>query len=77
MRYTYRHVRLIWRDLCSVAMMYIPSIVKIGSGIQKLATRGYRDTQIRWILHKPTLGKEAKNETHIRKKEANIERKTR
>jgi hypothetical protein len=41
----------------SGAMVYIPSFIKIGSGIQKL-TRG--ETQTAWRSHKPTLGKQAK-----------------
>jgi hypothetical protein len=36
----------------SGAMIYIPSFIKIGSGIQKL---GYTDTQTEWRSHKPTL----------------------
>jgi hypothetical protein len=43
-------------EMGSVAMIYVPSFVKIGSGIQKLL-RG--DTQTR-KSHKPTLGKSAK-----------------
>jgi hypothetical protein len=39
----------------SGVMIYIPSFIKIGSGIQKLMERG--DTQTGWISHKPTLGK--------------------
>jgi hypothetical protein len=36
------------------AMIYIPSFVKNGSGIQKLI-RGYREKQTAWRLHKPTF----------------------
>jgi hypothetical protein len=39
----------------SGAMIYIPSIIKTGSGIQRLI-RGYTDTQTAWRSHKPTLG---------------------
>jgi hypothetical protein len=28
-------------EMSSVAMIYIPSIIKIGSGIQKMTGRGY------------------------------------
>jgi hypothetical protein len=35
---------------------YIPTFIKIGSGIQTLIG-GYTDTQTEWISHKPTLGK--------------------
>jgi hypothetical protein len=41
-------------EMGSVAMIYIPSSIKIGSGIQKL-TGG--DTQTGWRSHMPTLGK--------------------
>jgi hypothetical protein len=34
-------------ETCSGAMTYIPSFVKIGSGIQKLI-RGFTDTQTAW-----------------------------
>jgi hypothetical protein len=32
-------------EMGSGAMIYIPSFIKIGSGIQKLMGRGYTDTQ--------------------------------
>jgi hypothetical protein len=35
------------------AMTYIPSFIKIGSGIQKLKRR---DSQTAWRAHNPTLG---------------------
>jgi hypothetical protein len=44
----------------SVAMIYIPSFIKTGSGIRKLI-RGnedtYTDTQPGWRLNKPALRK--------------------
>jgi hypothetical protein len=40
----------------SDAMIYIPSFIKIGSGIQKLIdTQTDTDTQTVWRLHKPTF----------------------
>jgi hypothetical protein len=36
----------------SGAMIYIPSFIKTGSGIQKLIRR---DTQTAWRSHKPTF----------------------
>jgi hypothetical protein len=45
-------------EVGSGAMIYIPSFIKIGSGIQKLMEGGgYTDTERR--LHEPTLGKQA------------------
>jgi hypothetical protein len=45
-------------EIGSVAMIYMPSFmpswIKIGSGIQKLIGG---DTQTGWRSHKPTLGK--------------------
>jgi hypothetical protein len=44
-------------EMGSGAMIYIPSLIKIGPGIQKLI-RGihrYTDTQAAWRSHKPTL----------------------
>jgi hypothetical protein len=38
----------------SGAMIYIPSFIKIGSGIQKLIG-GRGDSQAAWRLHKPAL----------------------
>jgi hypothetical protein len=35
-------------EMSSGAMIYIPSFVKIGSGIQKLMEEGYTDTQTTW-----------------------------
>jgi hypothetical protein len=37
-------------EMGSGAMMYIPSFIKIGSGIQKLIGRihGYKNTQTAW-----------------------------
>jgi hypothetical protein len=40
-------------EMGSGAMTYIPSFIKIGSGIQML--EGYTDTQSAWISHKPTF----------------------
>jgi hypothetical protein len=37
------------------AMIYIPSFIKIGSGIQKLIRGGYTDTQTGCRPHKPTF----------------------
>jgi hypothetical protein len=37
-------------DMGSDAMIYIPSFIKIGLGIQKIM-----DTQTAWRSHKPTL----------------------
>jgi hypothetical protein len=42
--------------LGSGAMIYIPSFIKFGSGIQK-SIRGYTDTQTERRSHKPILGK--------------------
>jgi hypothetical protein len=43
-------------EMGSGAMIYIPSSINIGSGIQKLiGARGFRDTQTEWRSHKPTL----------------------
>jgi hypothetical protein len=40
------------------AVIYIPSLIKIASGIQKLTGGGniYRHTEIGWRYHKLTLG---------------------
>jgi hypothetical protein len=38
------------------AVIYIPSFIKIGSGIQKLMGGGeFTDTQTAWRSHKPTF----------------------
>jgi hypothetical protein len=42
-------------EMGSGAMKYIPSFIKIGSGIQKLIEWGFTDTQTEWRLHKPTF----------------------
>jgi hypothetical protein len=42
-------------EMGSVAMIYIPSFIQIGSGIQKFIG-GYRGTQTAWRSHKPTSG---------------------
>jgi hypothetical protein len=39
----------------SGVMTYIPSDIKIGSGIQKLLRGGFTDTQTAWSSHKTTL----------------------
>jgi hypothetical protein len=39
----------------SGAMMYIPSFIKIGSGIQKLMRRGFTDTQTACRQDKPAF----------------------
>jgi hypothetical protein len=43
----------------AVIYTYMPSFIKICSGIQKLIGR-QTDKQRGWISHKPTLGKVAK-----------------
>jgi hypothetical protein len=43
-------------EMGSGVMIYIPSCIKIGSGIQKLMGGG-GDTQTAWISQKPTLKK--------------------
>jgi hypothetical protein len=40
----------------SGAMIYIPNVMKIGSGIAKLV-RGLINTQTAWGTHKPSLRK--------------------
>jgi hypothetical protein len=42
-------------EMRSGAIMYIPSFIKRGSGIQKLMGRGEKHRQTAWRLHKPTL----------------------
>jgi hypothetical protein len=43
-------------EMGSGAMIYTPSFIKIGSGIQKLMGRvGFTDTQTVWRLHKPAF----------------------
>jgi hypothetical protein len=43
-------------EMGSGAMIYIPSFIRIGSGIQKLiGARGFKDTQTAWRSHKPTF----------------------
>jgi hypothetical protein len=47
-------------EMGSGAIIYIPSFIKIGSGIQKLMGGGsLTGTQTAWRSHKPTLGKQA------------------
>jgi hypothetical protein len=41
-------------EMGSGVMIYIPSFINIGSGIQKLMG-GNKDTQTAWRAHKPTL----------------------
>jgi hypothetical protein len=41
-------------EMGSGAMIYVPSLIKIGSGIQKLI-RGDTQTQTAWKSHKPTF----------------------
>jgi hypothetical protein len=41
-------------EMGSCVMIYIPSFIKIGSGIQKVMG-GYLDTQTAWRLHKPSF----------------------
>jgi hypothetical protein len=41
-------------EMGSAAMIYIPSFIQIGSGVQKLIRGGgYTDTQTAWRSHKP------------------------
>jgi hypothetical protein len=40
-------------EMGSGAMIYIPSLIKIGSGIQKFIGED-KQTQIAWRYHKPT-----------------------
>jgi hypothetical protein len=42
-------------EMGSGPMMYIPSFIKTGSGIQKLMWRGYTGTQTAWRSRKPTF----------------------
>jgi hypothetical protein len=42
-------------EMGSGAMIYIPSFIKIGSGIQKIIEGGLTDTQTAWIAHKPSF----------------------
>jgi hypothetical protein len=42
-------------EMCSVVMIYIPSFIKIGSGIQKLIEGEYIDTQTALRPHTPTF----------------------
>jgi hypothetical protein len=53
-------------EMESVAMVYIPSFIKIDSGFQKLLG-GSTDTptQTRWRSHKATRGKWAKNNVYL------------
>jgi hypothetical protein len=45
----------------SVTVMYMPSFIKTGSGIQKLIGRIRRQrTHTGWRSHNPTLGRQAK-----------------
>jgi hypothetical protein len=44
-------------EMGSGAMIYIPSFIKFGSGVQKLIGGGGGDTQTGWRSHKPILGK--------------------
>jgi hypothetical protein len=44
-------------EMGSVAMIYIPSFIQIGSGIQKLVGDIHRHTG--WRSNMPTLGKQA------------------
>jgi hypothetical protein len=41
-------------EMGSDAMLYIPRLVKTGSGIQKLI-RGDSQTHTAWLSHKPTF----------------------
>jgi hypothetical protein len=42
-------------EMGSGAMIYIPSFVKTGSGVQKFMEGIYRHTQTAWWSHKPTF----------------------
>jgi hypothetical protein len=39
----------------SRVMIYIPSLIKVGSGIQKLTRVAFTDTQTAWRSYKPTF----------------------
>jgi hypothetical protein len=41
-------------EMGSGAMIYMPSFITIGSGVQKLMGE-YTDTQTAWLSHKPTF----------------------
>jgi hypothetical protein len=41
-------------EMGSGAMIYVPSFINVGLGIQKLMG-GYTDTQTAWISQKPTF----------------------
>jgi hypothetical protein len=54
MGYTYRHTNS-WEgfvkftvEMASGAMIYIPSFIKVGSGIQKLMCGRFTNTQTAW-----------------------------
>jgi hypothetical protein len=42
-------------EMGSGAARYIPSFIKIGSGIRKLMKWGFPDTQTAWRSHEPTF----------------------
>jgi hypothetical protein len=44
-------------EMGSRAVIYVPSFIKIGSGIQKWVSGGFTDTQTAWRSHKYTLDK--------------------
>jgi hypothetical protein len=56
--------------MCSGAMIYIPSFIKTGSGIQKLmGGGGYSGTQTAWRSHKPASGSGLRKENGRGKEE--------
>jgi hypothetical protein len=42
-------------EMGSGAMIYIPSFIKIGSGIEKMVGGGFIDTQTAWGSHMRTI----------------------
>jgi hypothetical protein len=40
-------------EMGSGAMIYVPSFMKTGSGVQKLIRGGFTDTQTAWRSHEP------------------------
>jgi hypothetical protein len=44
-------------EMGSGVIIYIPSFIKIGSGIQKIIVGGFTDTQTTWRWHNPMLGR--------------------
>jgi hypothetical protein len=60
------------------AMIYIPSFIKIDSGIQKLTGRGsqthrHEDTERVWRLHETNFRKKVKNGHSMNKQKGHID----